>query len=181
MIHKWKFISRKPLLNHPRMAIVEDTVELPNGKQTTYVRQAPVEGYGVAVIALNDKGELLLQREYSYPPDEVLYQLPGGGAKQGEDIMEAGNRELSEESGYVGADCRVIGSLYVNNRRSDGKQFVVLCKGLQRQKLSEDDEEFIESEWVSFARLTDLIRVGKVTNINLLAALQLYTACCELP
>lgn len=176
MIHKWKFISRTALLEHPRMTIVEDTVELPSGQQTTYLREAPVEGYSVAVMALNDKGELLLQREYSYPPNEVMYQLPGGSAKKGEDIIKAGNRELSEESGYIAMNCQILGSFFVNNRRSNGMQFVVLCENLKYQKLPEDDEEFIESEWITLDQLNQLIRDGKISNINLLAALQLYYA-----
>lgn len=43
MIQKWKFISRKALLGHPRMKIVEDIVELPNGQQITYIREKPVD------------------------------------------------------------------------------------------------------------------------------------------
>lgn len=176
MIRKWKFISRKPLLDHPRMTIVEDTVELPDGRQVTYLRQAPDSNYGVGILAFNDKGELLLQREYSYPPDEVMYQNPGGGAQAGEEIIEAANRELSEESGYTASDCRVLGYFYVNNRRSNRKQYVVLCRKLQQHKLPQDAEEFIENEWVTLDRLNELIRSGKITNMNLLAALQLYYA-----
>lgn len=174
MISKWTLIERRTLFNHPRMKIIEDTVELPDGKQTEYLREEPAISHSVAVLAVNDDSQVLLQREYSYPPDEILYQLPGGAAKIGEDIIEAANRELSEESGYIGRDCQIIGSFYLNNRRSDRKQYVVLCRDLKMQKLQEDDEEFIESAWMSLDNLKSLVRDGKIENVGLLAALSLF-------
>jgi len=177
MIQRWKFINRKLLLDHPRMKIVEDEVELPNGKYTTYIRQNPTNHYSMAAIAINDKNEILLQKEYSYPPDDVMYQLPGGHADNDEDIIEATNRELSEESGYIASDCKVIGSFYVDNRRSDSKQYVVVCKNLKEHKLQHDDEEFIENYWVSYDAIKDLIKNGEITNINMLAAMQIFDLC----
>jgi ADP-ribose pyrophosphatase len=156
------------------MKIVEDIVELPNGKQTTYIREAPGGKQSVTIIACNKSNEILLQREYSYPPDAIMYQLPGGGIENGEDIIVAANRELSEESGYIAKTSKIIGSFHTNNRRSDSKQYVVVSKNLEPQKTPGDDEEFIESTWVSLDTLKKLIRNGEITNMNLLATLQLF-------
>lgn len=153
------------------MKLVEDEVELPDGKRIEYIREEPASGYSVAIVAINDIGEVLLQQEYSYPPDKVIYQLPGGAASADEDIIEAANRELSEESGYIGRQCKVIGSFYLNNRRSDRKQYVVLCQDLVKKKLEEDAEEFIGNEWVSLSRIRSLIDEGEIENVGLLAAL----------
>jgi len=176
MIKKWKFVSRNILLRHPRLEISEDTVELPSGKITSYVRESPVNYGSVTAIVLNDKKEILVQQEYSYPPDEIMYQLPGGKMNSNEDIIDAINRELSEESGIVAIECTVIGSYYVNNRRSDAKQYVVLCKSVEIKKRKEDDEEFIESQWIPLSLLDGMIKDGEIVNINMLAALQLYNS-----
>jgi len=180
MIHKWKFISRKSLLDHPRMKIVEDIIELPNGNKTTYIREAPYSRQSVTIIAVNKKDQILLQREYSYPPDEVMYQLPGGGIEKNEDIIAAANRELSEESGYVSKTLKLVGSFHTNNRRSDSKQYVVVARNLESHKLPEDEEEFIENIWVTRGQLKELVRSGEITNINLLAALQLFDSINDL-
>lgn len=179
MIHKWKFISRNSLLDHPRMKIVEDIVELPNGNQTTYIREAPDSKKSVTIIAINKKGQVLLQREYSYPPDEVMYQLPGGGIERDEDVITAANRELSEESGYISKETKLIGSFHTSNRRSDSKQYVVVARNLEGHKLPEDEEEFIENIWLMMDQLKELVRSGEVTNINLLAALQLFESITD--
>lgn len=176
MIRKWKFIDRKVLFDHPRMKIVEDTVALPNDKQIKYIRETPSNSQSVAILAVNSNNEVLLQKEYSYPPNQVMYQLPGGATNGSEDIIEAANRELSEESGYVGKNCEIIGSFFLNNRRSDRKQFVVLCKDLVEQKLPADDEEFIENIWTPVERLKQIVADGEIENMGLLAALCLLEA-----
>jgi len=158
------------------MKVVEDTVELPTGERIQYIREKPTDNASVAIIAINDNNELLLQQEYSYPPNEIMYQLPGDATNANEDIIEAANRELSEESGYIGKKCEVIGSFYLNNRRSDRKQYVVVCRELQEQKGRTDSEEFIDNEWMSVDILQSKVRKGEIVNINLLAALQLYGA-----
>jgi len=174
MIKKWKFINRDLLLDHPRMKIVEDSVELPTGKITSYIREAPASHSSVTIIAINDKDEILIQSEYSYPPNEVMYQLPGGKMDINEDILTAANRELSEESGYIAKDCTILGSFYVNNRRSDAKQHVVMGRNIEAKNSQEDEEEFIESQWVSMDTIKEMVQTGKIVNMNMLAALQLY-------
>lgn len=173
-IKKWNMLSRKELLNHPRMHVVEDEVELPGGSKTSYVRMAPGGMGSATVIAINDADEILLQREYSYPPNEVMWQLPGGGINQGEDVIAAANRELAEESGYMGTDAEVIGSYYMNNRRSEVRQYVVVIRGLSEVQRESDPEEIIENHWVYVGDIRRMIREGEVVNAYMLAALNVW-------
>lgn len=170
----WKTLTSTVILDYPRMQLVEDTVELPNGKTASYVRHAPAKARSVAVIAINERQEILLQKEYSYPPDSIMWQLPGGGAGEQEDIVVAANRELSEESGLMARFSKVLGWFYINSRRSDEKQYVVLCKDLQSKTAQSDDEEFIETHWVAVAELRSMITKGEFQNMPLLAALNLW-------
>ena len=156
------------------MIIVEDTVRLPDGETAEYLREAPTKAHSVAIIAIDDENNLLIQREYSYPTGRILYQLPGGAALESEDILVAAKRELSEESGFSAKSCTVAGWFYINNRRSDRKQYVVIAKDLTIQHSDGDKEEFIESEWMSFSELRTRIKSGDIQNVNLLAALCLY-------
>jgi ADP-ribose pyrophosphatase len=173
-VEKWKMLSRKELLNHPRMHVVEDEVELPDGSKASYVRMAPGSMGSATVIAINDADEILLQREYSYPPDEVMWQLPGGGILDGEDVIAAAKRELAEESGYSGSDAEVIGSFYMNNRRSEIRQYVVVIRGLSETKRDSDPEEIIENHWVYEGDVRRMIREGECVNAYMLAALNIW-------
>lgn len=169
----WRVISTKRILDYGRIIVDEDTVELPDGKITTYL-YTPSNTDSVIMIAFNHKKELLLQQEYSHPPREILWQLPGGSMRPGETIVAAAQRELSEESGYVADHLEILGYFYANNRNSNKKQYVVLCTELRRRKLPEDEDEFIASYWIKEDKVHAMVKAKTLTNINLLAALNLW-------
>lgn len=173
-LQKWIHSQRKILLEHPRMTLFEDTVDLPDGTTMPYLRMAPSTKDAVAVIALNERGEMLVQREYSYPPDEIMWQLPGGGAEEGEELIDAAKRELSEESGFTAKNAEVIGYYYTANRLTDQKQYVVLCTDLMECSAKADQGEFIETYWLTKEDIRSKISKGEITNINFLACLHLW-------
>lgn len=173
-IKPWKLLSSKPLLEHAQLQVNEDQIELPNGQKAQYVRHAPTDVHSVIIIALNKKGQILVQREYSHPPKQVMWQLPGGSLHVNERIEAGAIRELAEESGYSAKDKTIIGSFFVHNRLSDKKQYVVLCTELFEHKLAEDIDEFIETFWLSEQELRANIANGVYGNINLLAALNIW-------
>ena len=165
----WKRLDSKVLLNHPRITVVEDLVELPGGQVTSYVR-LPSSGDAVTVLCLKDD-QILLQREYSYPVGEVLLQFPGGKIERGETPEEAAGRELKEESGFAFSRCESLGWYYISNRRSDAKMYVILAKEITpAQKTGGDAEEDIESFWLPVGKLRYMIAGGEITNFSVLAA-----------
>jgi ADP-ribose pyrophosphatase len=103
-----------------------------------------------------------------------MWQLPGGSIKKGESFEAAARRELAEESGFSARKLKVIGSFYLQNRFSDKRQYVVTCTSLFEHKLTADEDEFIDTTWLSKPRLIDMIKKGEFDNINLLAALNLW-------
>lgn len=170
----WKQLSSKIVYQHPRITIAEDEVELPNGHQTSYIRTIS-NGANATIIAIRDDGKILVEREYSYPPNEWLYQFPGGGVPDGEDEAEGANRELMEEVGYKG-ELTHIGKFYTNNRRSDTFMHIFVARNLQQATLPPDPEEEIEIHWLSESEIDALIVKGEILNGPMLAAWTFYKA-----
>jgi len=80
-----------------------DEVELPNGNTAT--REVVEHPGGVTIAALTDDNELLFVRQFRYPYETVLLELPAGKLDPGENQpLEAAKRELQEETGAVGKD-----------------------------------------------------------------------------
>jgi len=167
---KWKTISSRVVLDHKLLQVSEDLVELPTGVETTYIKHSNASVDSVIIIACNNN-KILLQREYSYPPDQVMWQLPGGSMLINEKIETAANRELAEESGYHAQKLKNLGFFYVNNRLSDKKQHIVLGTDLIEYSLEADNDEFITTHWYSVDAVKKMIGSGEIVNINLLAAL----------
>lgn len=169
----WRVLSTKLLFKHPRITLVEDVVELPNGDKTDYLRFEN-QGDAVTVLCRDEGGRFLLQKEYSHPVKSILWQFPGGKIEGDEDTKEAANRELQEESHLKAEKITILGKYLLNNRRSDAVMHVVLAEDFVEASLPPDAEEQIESHWLTQAQIDDLISAGEIQNVHVLAALQLY-------
>jgi len=169
-IQKWRKISSRHILDHPRMQLVEDEVELPSGKKIQYLRQE-YSGRGGVIVICRKGDKILVQREYSYPVDEILWQFPGGKIEADETPEQAATRELAEESGIKAENAKCIGWVYPDNRRTNARLFVVECDYVtDDEKARPDDTEFIESEWIENGQISQMIRRGEVRNYAMLAA-----------
>lgn len=172
---KWKKLATTTLLEHPRLKVSEDDVLLPDGHEAKYIYY-DIPDAAMVVCIQDDK--ILLQTEYSYPPRQYMYQLPGGAIDSGEDPIPAALRELEEESGYrKGDDSRVeyLGYYFINNRRSAAKLHVILVTDpVETGTVEWDSEEYIESEWVALTTLREMIGNGKIVNSTILTGLALY-------
>ena len=177
-MQKWKRLGSKKLFEHPRLTVFEDEVELPSGLQTKYLHFASAPGTGM-VIARNNDGKFLIQKEYSYPPNEFLYQFPGGALHENEDPAIGAARELAEESGYFGTLCP-LGWFYPNNRRTSQKMSVFLAVDLQETAKQPDPEESIENYWFTEQEIDAMIQTNEICNYTLLAGWALYKAHPEL-
>ena len=169
-IQKWRKISSRHILDHPRMQLVEDEVELPSGKKIQYLRQE-YSGRGGVIVICRKGDKILVQREYSYPVDEILWQFPGGKIEADETPEQAATRELAEESGIKAENAKCIGWFYPDNRRTNARLFVVECDYVtDDEKARPDYTEFIESEWIENGQISQMIRRGEVRNYAMLAA-----------
>ena len=82
--------------------------------------RAPIS-LGVRLLALNDRGEVLLVR-HTYLPGLTL---PGGGVDPGETAREAAMREAEEEAGLDFAEPPELFHLYLN-RALENRDHVAL-------------------------------------------------------
>lgn len=75
-----------------------DEARLPNGAKAT--REVIEHPGGVCVAALTDEGELLFVRQFRYPYQEVIPEIPAGKLTPGEDPLEW------RQAGAAGGDRR---------------------------------------------------------------------------
>ena len=93
-----KTISQKMLVEGRIINLRQDTVMLENGK--TALRDVVEHPGGVCVLPLTEDNEVILVKQFRYPYQEVLFEIPAGKLDKGEeDPLHCGMRELEEEAG----------------------------------------------------------------------------------
>ncbi len=170
----WKTLSSKKIFSHPRITLLEDQVLLPNGTKTDYLKFES-RGNSATLICKNEKGQILIQEEYSYPPNKTIIQFPGGAVPKEEDPKDGANRELMEETGYKANSLTLLGTALVNNRRSDALMYIYLATNLEKKSAKKDiTEEDIKNYWLTEKEIDQKIKDGKMINVYFLAAWTLY-------
>ena len=173
----WKKISTKKILDHHRLTVYEDVVELPNGKKTTYVHFGEARD-AVTAIAIRQDGKILVQKEFSYPSGEWLYQFPGGGLEERESPLAGIKRELAEEASLSG-DYKQIGWFYPDNRRKRDKMYVFVVTKLKELLAEKDQEEDFINYWLDPSEISKLISRGEIVNYSTLSAWAIYSSIVD--
>lgn len=172
-MYMWKKLSSKVIFEHPRITLVEDTVELPDRTQVPYLTYARTN-HAVTILC-TDGDTILLQQEYAYPTGEVLYQFPGGKMEDEETPLQAAERELKEEAGLKSGSIHELGWYYMDPRRTDTKMHVFLATNCQETvAVGGDIEEDITSHWTPLADVEQMIRNQEIVNFSVLSAWSVY-------
>ena len=127
----------------------------------------------VNVIALDASLEVVLIEQFRHGTREVTLEIPGGTLDPGEEVMDAGLRELAEETGYGGGTARLIGTVTPNPATQDNRCHTLLVTGVDRigQQRTDDNEE-IATRLVPLYEIPDLIRRGIIHHALVVAAFQ---------
>lgn len=139
-----------------------DMVRLPDGAVS--VREYVSHPGAVAVLALLDNGNLIMERQYRYPLHREFFEIPAGKIDCGEDILATGQRELLEETGYVASEWVHLTTTYPCIGYGDERIEYFLARKLIKQPANLDDGEHLEVFELPFKDAMEWMRQGKISD-----------------
>ncbi len=143
--------------------VKKDIVRLPNGN--TASRELIRHIGAVCVVPVTDDGNVIMERQFRYPIDQVITEIPAGKLdSKDEDRLDAIKRELREETGYEADNWIDMGIYYPAPAYSDEKITMYLARGLRRGERELDDDEFLNIIEVPLEDLKNDIMSGKITD-----------------
>ena len=139
----------------------EEEFDLPNGKTTkqSWIDHNPT----VAIVAVNDKNELLLIKQYRNAVKKNLLEIPAGSMDGSEESpARCAQRELAEETGFKAKTLTKLFEGYLLPGYCNEYMYFFLAIDLIHAPLTPDEDEFIETIPVSFSQARKLIEKGEI-------------------
>jgi ADP-ribose pyrophosphatase len=106
----FKIKKSKAIYKNPWIEVKEDAVIKPDGTEGIF---GIIDyGKGISVVALNEKNEIILVKEFLYVLNRYGIGLPTGGVDAGENYITAAKRELLEETGFKAKKWKSLGIIH---------------------------------------------------------------------
>lgn len=144
-----------------------------------FVAHAPA---WVTCVCVTEDGNFLVEQQYRYGVRDLSWELPGGVVEANEDPIDAGPREVLEETGYAGDAPILLGKLSANPAIFNNFCSIILIKNCRKvAETSLDENEEILVREVSPEELLAMARDGRVHHSIMVAAIgEVFLKCPEL-
>lgn len=164
-----KKISGKTVYEGSFLTLYKDEIELPNGKSA--IREYLRHPGAACVVPLTDDGNVIMVRQYRYPLDRVMLEIPAGKLDYGEDHRACAERELKEETGATAKQLFYLGGLAVTPAYSDEIIHMYLARDLIFGEQSPDEDEFLEVVKIPLAKAVNMVINGEIIDAKTQTAL----------
>lgn len=165
-------ISSKIMYEGHIIRVEEDQVLCPN--QNTATREVVRRGEASCILAFCDDGKIIVEKQYRYPYDEVILELPAGKKDNNEDHCTTAIRELEEETGFLAHHMTYLGKIYPTVGFCNEVIHLYLASSLEKTKQHLDENEMVKLVFLSFEEIQDMIIKGQIVDAKTICALYYY-------
>ncbi|UZX02630.1 NUDIX hydrolase [Arthrobacter sp. CDRTa11] len=161
----WDVVSDSFQLSETGEALTRDYIDHPGA---------------VAVLPMNDAGEILLLKQYRHPVGMDLWEIPAGLLDvEGEDFVVGAARELAEEADLAAGTWNVLADFFNSPGSSSEAIRIYLARDLTEVPHHErhermDEEAEIEFHWIALDDAVAAVLAGQLHNpsavVGILAA-----------
>ena len=128
-MNAWVTRASTTVYENPWIRVREDQVDCPDGTPGIY-GVVEVRNDAVFIVPVTDGDEVVLVEVDRYATGTLSLEVPAGGS-DGEELLLAARRELSEETGLVADRWDRVGSMYALNGICHAPEHVFLARGLR--------------------------------------------------
>jgi 8-oxo-dGTP pyrophosphatase MutT (NUDIX family) len=165
----WRLLNREKIVSTPWIQIYRDTVQ--TGKGVMIEEYYTINQRNTAmVLPITRKHQTILVCEYRYGCGDYVWQLPAGKIDDNETALEAGKRELLEETGYQAESWKLLADWYISSPRMPNRQFIFVARDAHKVREFALSEETI-LKVVSWQEAIEMVLAGEIKDPHSCAAI----------
>ena len=168
MQFKEKTKNQTYLYNGKILNLRRDEVVLPNGKPAS--REVVEHSGGSAILCVKD-GKVLLVKQFRYPYNEEIWEIPAGKINEGETPEQTAIRELEEEGGVKAQRVIKLFDVYPTPAYTNEIIRIYRAEEIEETQLKLDDDEFLCGQWFDLKDAFKMIDDGVIKDGKTIIAL----------
>jgi ADP-ribose pyrophosphatase len=140
-----------------------DEIEYESGNRG--IREVAIHPGGAVVVPVKDDGKIILVKQFRYPLQNTLIELPAGKLDKDEDPLVCATRELEEETGYKAKEIKKLGRIYTAPGYCTEILHIYSARGLTPGNHNrEEGEQGMEIFELSINEIEKMITNGEITD-----------------
>ena len=166
----WQILESKEIYENPWIRVQEDQVINPSGTKGIY-GTVSFKNKALGIVPIDEDGFTWLVGQYRYPLNEYSWEIPMGGGKIVENskdieeqLLEAAQRELLEETGLIAQKWTKIARIHTSNSVTDEEGFVFLAQELSQTDSSPEETEELEVIKIHLSQALQMVIDDEITD-----------------
>jgi ADP-ribose pyrophosphatase len=138
-------------------------------------REVVLHPGGAVVVPVTSDRNIIFVRQYRYPFDTIMTELPAGKLDKGEDPLKCASRELTEETGYSSGNIKELGKIFTSPGFCNEVLHIYSATDLiPGEHAREEGEEGMEIIELSLSEAEEKIRTGEIVDAKTISGLYMY-------
>lgn len=162
-----KILSSQRIFKGKILTVNLDQVLLENGHRST--REVVLHPGAVAILPVLDDGSVILVKQFRYPIDMELLEVPAGKLDEGESPEQCAMRELEEETGYKAEKIELLGYIFTTPGFSNEKIYLYTARNLIKTQQKLDHDEILKIEVLKASEVITMALNGEIVDAKTLA------------
>lgn len=157
-----KTIKSELIYDGTVVKLYSDEAELENGVKAR--REVIKHPGGVCIVPLDEENNITFVKQFRYPQQKTLLEIPAGKLEFGEDHYACGVRELKEETGYTAGEMKYLGNLIPTPAYDTEIIHMYLARRLTKSEQKLDEDEFLDVMKIPFSRAVEMIMNNEIND-----------------
>jgi ADP-ribose pyrophosphatase len=169
---RWERLSRETVFEGRVVELRRDRIRLvADGREKESVYDVVHHRGSAAEVALFEDDTVALIRQFRYPVEETIWEIPAGTLSPGETFRACAERELEEETGHRAGRWHRLARFFTTPGFCDEIMEIWLAEGLEDGETRYDEDEHIEVVRVPFSQAVERMVTGEIRDAKTLVGL----------